>query len=96
MIALKIIALTILGTVVQVAAVVLAFVVANSYGADFPLLAVMYCYLPTILLVQKFGNFVGCANLVEPFLLGVPSGAIFYSFVASCLFTVARRRRVSS
>ena len=41
----------------------------------------MYFYLPTILLVESTGNFVGCANMIAPLMYGIPLGVVSYSLL---------------
>ena len=45
------------------------------------LIALMYFYLPTILLVESTGNFVGCANMIAPLMYGIPLGVVSYSLL---------------
>jgi len=54
---------------IQVAILILEIVVASASGAELLVVAVLYVYWPTILVVQKTGNFVGCANMIDPFLM---------------------------
>jgi hypothetical protein len=49
--------------------------------------------LPTILLVEEGGNFVGCSNFIWPLFLGVPLGIATYSFIASMVICQIRRRK---
>jgi len=78
-------------SVVQVAIAVLLFAISGK--GEYPLVIVVFAYLPTILIVQQTGNFVGCANMVEPFLLGVPLGMVTYSLIGSLIITATRRLR---
>ena len=80
---------------IQVAILILEIVVASASGSDLLIVAVLYVYWPTILLVQKTGNFVGCANMIDPFLIGVPVGILIYCLVASLAICGARRMNMT-
>jgi hypothetical protein len=93
---LRIIAYTVLATTVQIVAVVIVFVMSAIFSLDLPLVAVVYTYFPTIFLIQSTGNFVGCANMVQPFLLGVPLGMVLYGLIGSSILTVIQRLRANA
>jgi hypothetical protein len=88
---IRLLAYTLVLIIVQTAIAVLLFAISGK--AEFPLVIVVFAYLTTILFIQQTGNFVGCANMVEPFLLGVPLGIVTYSLIGSLIITVTRRLR---
>ena len=90
---LKIAGLAIILSAVQAIIVVGMFMISTSAGNELPIVIVLFTYLPTISLVEKTGNFVGCANMVEPLLLGVPIGIVVYSLIGSFAVLGIKRLR---
>jgi hypothetical protein len=80
---------------IQGAILILEIVVGSTSGTELLVVAVLYVYWPTILLVQKTGNFVGCANMIDPFLVGVPLGIVIYSLIVSLIICAARRMNMT-
>jgi len=90
---LRIIAWAVILIAVQTTVVVAMFMISTSAGNESPLVMILFAYLPTISFVEKTGNFVGCANMVEPLLIGVPIGIVVYSVIGSfILFGIKRLR----
>jgi hypothetical protein len=81
---------------VQVAIVVLTFVISGWLKVDMPLVIIMSTYLPTISLIQVTGNFVGCSNMIEPFLFGVPLGIATYGLIGSLVINAITRSKRSA
>jgi hypothetical protein len=75
----------------QIVVLVLAMILAGKLGGEIAVVMLLYIYFPTVLLIQYTGNFVGCANMIEPFLIGVPLGIAVYSLVASLIICGTRR-----
>jgi len=90
---LRIAGLAIILIALQAIIVVGMFMISAPAGNELPIVIVLFTYLPTISLVEKTGNFVGCANMVEPLLLGVPIGIVVYSLIGSfAVFGIKRLR----
>jgi hypothetical protein len=54
----------------------------------------IYLYYPTVLIVEKFGNFQGEANIFKPIVMGVPIGIVLYSIIiAATLVSLKRAMR---
>lgn len=68
---------------IQVVLICLAIMLSWVLPSEAPAVAILYAYLPTILLVEHTGNFVGCANMIEPLFYGVPLAVVVYSVAAS-------------
>jgi hypothetical protein len=75
----------------QVIGLVFAIILIGGLGAELPIMVMLYLYFPTIILVEKTGNFVGCANMVQPFILGVPLGILIYSLMISLVISRIKR-----
>ena len=73
----------ILASAIQAALICLVIVLSSALHSESPVVIILYAYLPTILLVEDTGNFVGCARMIEPFFYGVPLGVLVYSVAAS-------------
>jgi len=71
------------------------FMISTSVGNESPLVMILFTYLPTILFVEKTGKFVGCVNMVEPFLIGVPFGIVVYSVIGSFILLRIKRLRAT-
>ena len=82
---------TFLAIAAQSSGIALAFVLTTSLQSELPLVMVIYLYFPTILLIEKTGHFVGCSNMIEPFLRGVPLGVLMYSVVAGFMISLITR-----
>jgi len=74
---------------VQAAVVTGLFLLSGT--SDLPLLIIVCAYFLPVALIQRYGHFVGCANMVEPFLLGVPIGIAAYSLIGSLMITAVTR-----
>ncbi len=74
---------SVLAIAIQATLICLAIVLSWTLHIESPAAAILYAYLPTILLVEHTGNFVGCANMIEPLFYGVPLGVLVYSVAAS-------------
>lgn len=71
------------GIAIQAILIGLAIVLSWALQSESLAVVILYAYLPTILLVEHTGNFVGCANMIEPLFYGVPLGVLVYSIAAS-------------
>ncbi len=74
---------SVLAIAIQAGLICLAILLSWVLHSESPAVAILYAYLPTILLVEHTGNFVGCANMIEPLFYGVPLGVLVYSVAAS-------------
>lgn len=79
----KVFVYSVLAIAIQAALICLAIVLSWALPSESPAVVILYAYLPTILLVEHTGNFVGCANMIEPLFYGVPLGVVVYSVAAS-------------
>ena len=79
----------------QVAFLFASMILSGVFNSEIASLPVLYLYLPTILLVEEGGNFVGCSNFIWPLFLGVPLGIATYSFIASMVICQIRRRKTA-
>jgi hypothetical protein len=48
----------------------------------------IFAYYPTILLVDRFGHFVGCSNIILPIFYGILLGIPIYGLVAAAAISV--------
>lgn len=74
---------SVLAIAIQGALICLAILLSWTLHIEAPAVVILYAYLPTVLLVEHSGNFVGCANMIEPLFYGVPLGVLVYSVAAS-------------
>ena len=51
----------------------------------------IFLYYPTVWMVERFGNFSGEANIIEPILIGVPIGIVVYSIILAAILTFLKR-----
>ncbi|MEP6706438.1 MAG: hypothetical protein ABJC05_02900 [Pyrinomonadaceae bacterium] len=74
---------SLLATAIQAALICLAIALSWALHSESVAVGILYAYLPTILLVEHTGHFIGCANMIEPIFFGVPLGVLVYSVAAS-------------
>jgi len=74
---------SVLASAIQAALICLAIVLSSALHSESPAVVILYAYLPTILLIEHTGDFVGCARMIEPFFYGVPLWVLVYSVAAS-------------
>ena len=63
---------------------------------DFLFETVVFLYYPTVWIVEKFGDFTGESNIIEPVWYGVPLGIFLYSIILASILTFARRGKAKT
>lgn len=56
----------------------------------------IFLYYPTIAIVERFGNYTGEANIIEPIMLGVPLGIVCYSVILAVGLTFIKNSKAKS
>jgi len=56
----------------------------------------VFLYYPTIAIVERYGNYTGEANIIEPIRIGVPLGIVFYSVMLAVVFTFIKNFKAKS
>jgi hypothetical protein len=57
---------------------------------------VLYLYYPFIMLFVKFGGYQGESSMINPPLLGIPLGVLFYGIIVGLIFSYIRRGKALS
>lgn len=83
----RILAYSVLAFAIQAAVICLAIVLSSVSKSELPVVVIMYAYFPTIMLIEKTGNFVGCSNMIEPLFLGIPLGVLVYGVAAGLIIS---------
>jgi hypothetical protein len=53
----------------------------------------IFLYYPTIAIVERFGNYTGEANIIEPIMIGVPLGIACYSVILAVVLTFLKNSK---
>ena len=66
----------------------------NSW--DPAIVTCVFLYYPTIWIVERFGNYTGEANIIEPIRIGVPLGIVLYSVMLALALTFIKNSKAKS
>ena len=67
----------------------------RSPAPDFLFETAVFLYYPTVWIVERFGDFTGNSNIIEPIWYGVPLGIFCYSIALASILTFARRAKLN-
>lgn len=55
--------------------------------------AILFIYTPMIEFFSRTGHYVGCANIIQPILYGVPAGVFIYAILGAAVVCLATKRK---
>jgi hypothetical protein len=81
--------------VIQVALLFLAIALSGIFGSEAFILVGLIPFLPEIFFVQMTGNFVGCSNMIDPLLRGIPLGMAINSLALGLIISNVKRSQAA-